>query len=510
MKELRCLNCDESFEREQGHRCLKSRWMLEPGDANTILQDIDDELGLDENEFISLDTEQLPELLSVCAEIFNRNQEPYTDSSLYQQVTLGADQHSLSSTVSFSEKSEASEKSFRSDDNAVPGPSRLPFNDSNGSVCQEEFQPKLLKAEPAREKVFTCNDCKKVFKRKDRLRKHLLIHSGEKKHRCNVCGESFLRQPDLKKHTRIHTGEKPFSCLDCGKRFKRRHHLMRHSLVHTGKKPFTCDVCDKSFTQKSNLKNHMNIHRERIISDDNAVPGPSRLPFNDSNLSVCQEDVQPKLLKSEPAHEKVFTCNDCKKVFKRKDSLRKHLLIHSGEKKHRCNVCEKTFLRQAHLKMHTRIHTGERPFSCLDCGKRFKGNHHLQRHSLVHTGEKPFKCDVCDKSYRRKSKLKIHMNIHRELTISDVHAVPGPSRLPFNDSNGSVCQEEFQPTLLKAEPAHEKVFICNDCQKVYKDEYDLKSHMLIHGGEKKHKCDVCEKSFLRQLDLKKHTRICGK
>ncbi|KAF8788109.1 hypothetical protein HNY73_009644 [Argiope bruennichi] len=142
MEEQRCLNCNESFEREQGHRCLNSPWSLETGEANRILQDIADEIDVDENEFISLDIEELPELSSACVEIFNTISDPVPDSSLSKEVSFGTNQPTDSSTISCSEKSKNDEKSFTSDAHAVPGPSRVPFNESKGNECQEECQPK--------------------------------------------------------------------------------------------------------------------------------------------------------------------------------------------------------------------------------------------------------------------------------------------------------------------------------------------------------------------------------
>ncbi|KAF8788107.1 hypothetical protein HNY73_009642 [Argiope bruennichi] len=89
MEELRCLHCNERFDREQGHRCSNSPWVL----GNQILQDIQDELNFDDNEIIT-----------------SKNLEP-------------------------------SNKQIVSDVHAVPGPSRLALNESEGSLCQREFQP---------------------------------------------------------------------------------------------------------------------------------------------------------------------------------------------------------------------------------------------------------------------------------------------------------------------------------------------------------------------------------
>ncbi|KAF8788106.1 hypothetical protein HNY73_009641 [Argiope bruennichi] len=112
MEEQRCLNCNEAFEREQGHRCLNSPSMLETGEANRILQDIADEIDIDENELISLDIEELPELSSVCTEIFNRISDRVPDSSLSKEVSFGTNQPTDSSTISCSEKSKNDEKNF--------------------------------------------------------------------------------------------------------------------------------------------------------------------------------------------------------------------------------------------------------------------------------------------------------------------------------------------------------------------------------------------------------------
>jgi len=51
----------------------------------------------------------------------------------------------------------------------------------------------------------------------------------------------------------------PVSCYECLKTFANKDKLRRHAVIHTGEKPFTCDECDSSFTRKDKLTQHKNV-----------------------------------------------------------------------------------------------------------------------------------------------------------------------------------------------------------------------------------------------------------
>ena len=82
----------------------------------------------------------------------------------------------------------------------------------------------------------------------------------DQNYKCEKCGKSFRRRDYLKDHIRIHSGEKPFKCQECGKFFTQRSHLFNHLRIHSGIKPFKCQECGKCFTQRSNLNQHLRIH----------------------------------------------------------------------------------------------------------------------------------------------------------------------------------------------------------------------------------------------------------
>lgn len=51
--------------------------------------------------------------------------------------------------------------------------------------------------------------CPKMFRDNSAMRKHLHTH-GPRVHVCAECGKAFVESSKLKRHQLVHTGEKPF------------------------------------------------------------------------------------------------------------------------------------------------------------------------------------------------------------------------------------------------------------------------------------------------------------
>jgi len=309
---------------------------------------------------------------------------------------------------------------------------------------------------------FPCPVCKKIFRKKGHMTRHLLTHEPEKPFGCDFCPKRFAAKYSLQMHllNRHNTDAKPFECEHCDKRFTLKKELDQHMASHKKgfkSRSYPCHLCELKFIAKDDLDKHLESHPEANIY----------------NCGHCDKTFPRRynLIRHERTHstEKPFHCDVCNKDFGTKNGLHLHLQSHEVEdqKPLVCNLCDKRFTVEQNLELHISYHnqSEDKPFSCELCEVRFKSQERLDRHFETHGSSegRVYPCQYCEKTFPRKYNLVRHELSHTHGRRKPKDGMP--MRILGRDSkstedgdksdeenvSGSIDENSMPPTSMETE-----------------------------------------------------------
>uniref|UniRef100_A0A672YJH6 P43 5S RNA-binding protein-like n=1 Tax=Sphaeramia orbicularis TaxID=375764 RepID=A0A672YJH6_9TELE len=253
------------------------------------------------------------------------------------------------------------------------------------------------------------------------------------------CDATFPREWKLKEHETVHTGARPCVCTfaGCGRRFTRKSHLRRHILKHQGVKQFKCNSagCTKSFFNADQLKRHVGyVHgdKNKYFKCNHPMCSLTFKKRRMYKLHLKEHQVPVKCLKdgcgatfdshiARKAHEKKHTgyrCPhaNCQVLEHTWGKLQKHMAKHPAT--FTCQTCKKVFKKANALRRHKRIHASHKPVLVCprpDCQAYFSTTFNLQHHiRKVHLQLFKYKCSFpdCPRMFAMRESMTRHLLCH--------------------------------------------------------------------------------------------------
>lgn len=379
------------------------------------------------------------------------------------------------------------------------------------------------------EEVVQCLDCGNFYKNQKQLKRHKYMAHGLRLE-CRIC-HKMVRKRYMSTHQAIHTTEKKFRCLICSKMFRTLVLMRKHMEIHSSDKKdldeseAECNICHKTFKGKRSLASHKASHAARRLERKKRTTSEQPIKTYGKLCPICGETNYKNYSYHMLKHSKIkrFKCELCKYETNFKPLMVRHMLTHTGEKPFLCTVCGQSFTQNVCLKSHSKMHIVlSKPIECSLCGETFPTKYELRVHGQIHgipllrkgpmycktnintsrlrknlgkaKAAKNSNCTKCNESFYNSFLLKVHV-------IEKHEEVKGYFKCAF-------CNEGFDKYAARNKHVvHEHNTAgrtCEVCHKVFLSRKHVEVHMRSHTGERPYKCDLCPSMFYQKQHLKYH------
>ncbi|XP_055533839.1 zinc finger protein 883-like [Wyeomyia smithii] len=309
------------------------------------------------------------------------------------------------------------------------------------------------------------------------------IRPKQNDNKCYICkSESMISGKALLDHLASHTELVPYTCPECEMErtvLTTVRSLNLHKKMHA--QPVKCKYCDRRYSDERAREGHV-----KTFHLGEGAPCPS-------------------------------TCEQCGIVCSSLAALKRHLRDHKTNLE--CGQCNEIFHRKYKLKEHiSRVHASQQTetFECNVCHRIVHSLGSYNAHLKMHISGKTFKCELCPMKFHTAGNMRLHRKIH----------IDNPDYKPHKDWSGhytvhhepgqdkifvcKLCGKTFTKSIMRISnhlKLHFKEIECDQCQRKFVNESQLKAHYAVHTGIREYKCEYCAKDFIHKSNLRQHLKL---